>query len=144
MRSRLSKRFPGVDFRSLTEGLRSVEKQFGVPGVGAAHAIVSRCEEAGIAGSSVLPAARMLEKAEQSAVFTGNMTATARGAMTKHGLSADFIVGRDSVRPPKPSPDGLRQIMWEAGVKPSETLYVGNMPCDAEIGRACEVETILV
>lgn len=144
MRSLLSERFPGISFSSLTEGLRTVEKRFGVPGVGVAHGIVSECENAGIAGSSVLPAAAMLEKAEQSAVFTGNMTATAQGAMAKHGLSADFVVGRDKVRPPKPSPDGLRQIMREAGVQPSETLYVGDKPCDAEIGKACEVETILV
>lgn len=44
----------------------------------------------------------------------------------------DLIVGLDDVSVPKPDPQGLNKAMELLGIKPDETLYVGDSYIDAE------------
>lgn len=54
----------------------------------------------------------------------------------------DLVICGDSVKRPKPYPDVLKAILKEAGVKPSQAVYVGDMTVDVLCGRRARVFTI--
>lgn len=65
----------------------------------------------------------------------------------KVGLSGAIavILGPDCGVPPKPAPPMLQLAMQKLGVAPEQTVYVGDMPLDAETGRLAGVrQTILL
>lgn len=65
----------------------------------------------------------------------------------KVGLSGAItvVLGPDCGVPPKPAPPMLQLAMEKLGVNPEETVYVGDMPLDAETGRQAGVrKTILL
>ena len=74
------------------------------------------------------------------------------GILTRNGLAAvltalasfddldtddlDVIVTRDDALPPKPAPDGVLHAAAAMGVRPEETLVVGDFGLDVRAGRA--------
>lgn len=53
------------------------------------------------------------------------------------------IIGHDEVYRRKPNPEGLYQCMDELCVKPSETIYVGDMESDVKAGKAAGVRLMI-
>ena len=60
------------------------------------------------------------------------------------GLYSKFetIHGADSVPKPKPAPDGLFQCCAEIGLSPSQCVYIGDSPSDAEAAKAAGMISI--
>jgi len=56
----------------------------------------------------------------------------------------DYILCADKLKAGKPHPEILRRIMDRFSLKPSETLYVGDMIIDAQAGRRARVRTAVV
>jgi len=55
----------------------------------------------------------------------------------------DFIIGHDEVKNPKPDSEGLLKCMKELKVKPSETIYVGDMESDITAGKSANVKFVI-
>lgn len=56
----------------------------------------------------------------------------------------DYVLCADKLKKGKPSPEILNRIMRRLKVRPSSTIYVGDMAIDAEAGRRAKVKTIIV
>lgn len=56
----------------------------------------------------------------------------------------DYIHGESPRFPRKPAPDAMWHVMEEAGVKPEETIMVGDTAVDLEFARASGVRMIAV
>lgn len=54
----------------------------------------------------------------------------------------ESVHGADSVPAPKPEPDGLYKVCDELGVKPSDSIYVGDSPSDALAADAAGMPSI--
>lgn len=65
--------------------------------------------------------------------------------LKKHDLNdyVDFIIGHDEVKNPKPDSEGLLKCMKELKVKPSETIYVGDMESDVKAGKSADVKFVI-
>lgn len=55
-----------------------------------------------------------------------------------------YVLCADKLKHGKPHPEILNKIMKELGLKPKDTLYVGDMTIDAQAGRGAGVRTIIV
>jgi phosphoglycolate phosphatase len=71
------------------------------------------------------------------AVLTNKPVRPARGICEGLGMADYFlhIYGGDSFSAKKPDPQGLRTIMNEAGVRPEETVMIGDSRVDMETAR---------
>jgi phosphoglycolate phosphatase len=60
------------------------------------------------------------------------------------GLGGFFrqIYGGNSFASKKPDPEGARRLLQEAGVRPEETVIVGDSHVDAETGRNAGLWTV--
>lgn len=56
----------------------------------------------------------------------------------------DYVLCADKLKKGKPHPQIINALMKKAGVKKSETVYVGDMVIDAQAGRRAGVKTIIV
>lgn len=56
----------------------------------------------------------------------------------------DYVLCADKLNQGKPHPDILKKIMQRLSVRPTLTLYVGDMTVDAQAGRRAKVKTIIV
>jgi HAD superfamily hydrolase (TIGR01662 family) len=56
----------------------------------------------------------------------------------------DTIIGTDDVDKPKPAPDMILLACERCRCKPSEAIYVGDMPMDMMAGRGAGVTTVAV
>jgi len=83
----------------------------------------------------------------QLAVLTRNNRRLARIALAAIGLIDSFdeavIFGRDEAEP-KPSPDGVQQILAIWGAHASDTVVVGDSIFDLQAGREAGAATVLV
>lgn len=81
------------------------------------------------------------------AVLTRNTRRLALVTLEAAGLHEHFhpdvVLGRDSAAP-KPSPDGVNQILRTWGAPASDAVMVGDYLFDIEAGRAAGVATVLV
>lgn len=57
------------------------------------------------------------------------------------GEYVSYVLGVDSQRRPKPNPDPVLQCLEHFGVPASETLVVGDMPVDIQMGAAAGCRT---
>lgn len=55
----------------------------------------------------------------------------------------DSIVGHDDVANPKPSPEGILKCMEQLKVKPSKTIYVGDMESDVKAAKTAKVRLMI-
>ena len=56
----------------------------------------------------------------------------------------DAIIALEDAKNPKPAPDGILKACELLKVKPSEAVYVGDLPVDVEAGKAAGVKTIAI
>jgi phosphoglycolate phosphatase len=78
------------------------------------------------------------------AVLTNKPVRPAQGICAGLGL-ADFflhIYGGDSFPTKKPSPEGLRSLMYEVGARPEETVMVGDSKVDVQVARNAGVWSV--
>ncbi|MGH9599299.1 MAG: HAD-IA family hydrolase [Terracidiphilus sp.] len=75
------------------------------------------------------------------AVLTNKPVRPARGICEGLGLAGYFpqIYGGDSFPAKKPDPVGLRSLMEETGVRPDETVMIGDSQADMQAARSAQV-----
>ncbi len=56
----------------------------------------------------------------------------------------DYVLCADKLKHIKPHPEIINKIMQRFGLKPTESIYVGDMTIDAQAGRRAKVKTIIV
>ncbi len=85
-------------------------------------------------------------KGRTQAVLTDRPNPFARDLIEALGISSYFldIVAGDSPYPRKPDPAGALALIAKAGVRPEDTLLIGDSPIDIETGRNAGVFTIAV
>ncbi len=92
----------------------------------------------------------MLDTIKARGVKVGIVTSKIRSATDEAvhllGLDGyfDFIVGLDEVKRPKPDPEGLNRGMAYFGVKPENTLFVGDTVYDYEVAKRAGTSVCLV
>lgn len=65
--------------------------------------------------------------------------------LEKKGLgSFDWVIGGDTLPVKKPDPAGLIRVMYEAGVDPQYSLFVGDSRNDVRAARAAGVKVVAV
>jgi 2-phosphoglycolate phosphatase len=97
-------------------------------------------------GTRLLPGAAEVTNQLKQAGFKLGICSNKPARFTRElveifALSASFdvVLGPDDVANIKPAPDMLLTGMQRLGVKPAETLYVGDMVVDVKTGRAAGV-----
>lgn len=102
------------------------------------------------AGIKPFPAVDAFIRQTQGRLHHGLVTnkgrLTTRIAIKAAGLAGAFqvVVTGDDVIRPKPHPDGVRRVLEELGLDPSEALYIGDSPTDVEAARQAGVGAIAV
>ncbi len=76
-------------------------------------------------------------------ILTRNRRSNALAVGEKHGLKFDAVVGRDD-GPVKPDSFGVLQICKQFGVKPEETLLVGDFLFDLLCAKAAGAVAVLL
>jgi phosphoglycolate phosphatase len=78
------------------------------------------------------------------AVLTNKPVRPARSICAGLGLADYFvqIYGGDSFKTKKPDPEGLRALMNELGVRPEETVMVGDSTVDVQLARNAGVWSV--
>lgn len=71
-------------------------------------------------------------------LYTSDRSANAEASLTHLGLRRFFvaIVGGDSVKRPKPDPEGFKLACEQAGATPAESAYVGDTLDDLKMATA--------
>jgi len=79
----------------------------------------------------------------RTALLTRNSRKSVNTILKRHGLCFDSVVSREDAAP-KPSPEPVLLICEKLGVKPSETLVVGDFLFDIQSGQAAGAMTMLM
>lgn len=83
------------------------------------------------------------ESGMRVAILTRNSRRSVETVLRKHSISVDLVVTRDDA-PPKPSPEPVLRICRALGVRPEESLMVGDFRYDILAGRAAGAKTALL
>jgi HAD superfamily hydrolase (TIGR01509 family) len=86
---------------------------------------------------------RLREKGIHIGVLTRNKRSNAQAIAEKHGLKLDAIIGREQ-GPVKPDAFGIVQICRHFGVKPQETILVGDYLFDLLCAKAAGAIAVLL
>jgi beta-phosphoglucomutase-like phosphatase (HAD superfamily) len=80
------------------------------------------------------------------ALISGALRISLMPSLKKFGFtkSVHLILSGDSLKHPKPNPEGLRKAMQKLMVKPHETLYVGDAPNDVLFAHRAGVRCVAV
>ncbi len=80
------------------------------------------------------------------AILTNNKSSYAEEILERFNLANYFptIVGFNEVSNVKPDPEGLIKIMNDWNVKPSETIFIGDMQTDVKAGKAAGTTMVCV
>lgn len=110
-------------------------------------AILSRHERKSAAQCKLFPGAReLLDFLKSRNVATGLLTRNSREStatmLKRHDLDFDCILTREDAEP-KPSPQPVLLICDNLGVKPHDTLMVGDYLYDIQSGQAAGTRTML-
>lgn len=87
-----------------------------------------------------------LSKKVKLAILTNNKSTYAEEVLEKFNLTEYFetIIGFNEVTEVKPSPEGILKILDRWNLKPSETIFIGDMTTDIIAGKAANVKMICV
>lgn len=87
-----------------------------------------------------------LSKKVKLAILTNNKSTYAEEILEKFNLTEYFetIIGFNEVTEVKPSPEGILIILDRWNLKPSETIFIGDMTTDIIAGKAANVKMICV
>jgi HAD superfamily hydrolase (TIGR01549 family) len=78
-----------------------------------------------------------------AALLTRNSRQSVNTVLARLKLQFDFVISREDSAP-KPSPEPIHMICRRFGVRPEETLMVGDYLYDIQAGQAAGAKTILV
>jgi HAD superfamily hydrolase (TIGR01549 family) len=103
------------------------------------HAVLTKFEEAGVAGARLNRGARRLlaylaRRKIPTALLTRNTRKSVDGVCRRLNLKFDIAVTRED-GPHKPAPEPIWEIARRWGVKPSEVLMVGDYKWDVLCAR---------
>ena len=56
----------------------------------------------------------------------------------------DIIITQQDLKYTKPHPEGLKKAIKQLGLKPDETIYVGDLPHDIQAGKRAGIKTVAV
>jgi len=89
---------------------------------------------------------RLKANQKQLGVVTSKLRDGAMRGLRISGLDEafDIVIGCDDVTHSKPHPEPVLRAVEELGVKPAETVFVGDSRHDMESGRAAGVQTAAV
>jgi len=89
---------------------------------------------------------RLKANQKQLGVVTSKLRDGAMRGLRISGLDEafDIVIGCDDVTHSKPHPEPVLKAVEELGVKPAETVFVGDSRHDMESGRAAGVQTAAV
>jgi len=89
---------------------------------------------------------RLKEHRKKLGVVTSKLRDGAMRGLRVSGLddAFDVVIGCDDVTRSKPHPEPVLKAVAELGVKPTETVFVGDSRHDMESGRAAGVKTAAV
>lgn len=78
------------------------------------------------------------------AILTNNKSVYAEEILEKFNLTQYFptIIGFNDVSNNKPDPEGLLKIIDKWGIKPKETIFIGDMTTDVQAGKAAGVTMV--
>ncbi len=87
-----------------------------------------------------------LAKNMKLAILTNNKSQYAEEVLEKFNLTKffDIIIGFNEVSEVKPSPEGILKILDEWKIKPSETIFIGDMTTDIDAGKSANVKMVCV
>jgi HAD superfamily hydrolase (TIGR01509 family) len=113
-----------------------------------AEEILHDCEDRALAASQLNPGARQTLLALRDlgiriGVLTRNRKQNAQAIADKHDLHFDAVVGRED-GPVKPDAFGVRHLCEHFGVRPSETLLVGDYLFDLQCAKAAGAIGVLI
>jgi len=80
------------------------------------------------------------------AILTNNKSQYAEEVLEKYNLTKFFntIIGFNEVSEVKPSPEGILKILNKWKIKPSETIFIGDMTTDVDAGKSADVKMVCV
>ena len=82
------------------------------------------------------------ESGEPLAIVTKSPSMVAKSFIDRHRWPIDVLIGYHDVSRVKPDPEGLLLAMRRAGVRPQNTLHVGDQAQDTQAARAAGVTAI--
>lgn len=89
---------------------------------------------------------KIYDKKLKLAIFTNNKSQYAEEVLEKFNLTKFFetIIGFNEVTEVKPSPEGIVKIIDNWKIKPSETIFIGDMTTDVDAGKSAKVKMVCV
>jgi HAD superfamily hydrolase (TIGR01509 family) len=88
---------------------------------------------------------KLLEKLASEGIKTGIYTLAYRpmmqAALERFGLKIDCAVAKDDVEKPKPHPEQVLLLCKRLGVRPEETIAIGDLECDIQSGKSAGTKT---
>ena len=80
------------------------------------------------------------------AILTNNKSQYAEEVLEKFNLTKYFhtIIGFNEVSEVKPSPEGILKILDRWKIKPTETIFIGDMTTDVDAGKSANVKMVCV
>jgi len=109
--------------------------------------IIKKYEKEGIQNVTFNPKiVKLINKYPKTAILSNNYKETILTALSKVSLNImpDIIIGFDDVSNPKPSPDGILEIIRLMKVNKNNVILYGNSWMDKKAGRLAKVKTILI
>ena len=88
--------------------------------------------------------AELRRRGIQMAIASSRTSRSLRGFVSDMHLDEyiAMVVGCEDVAATKPAPDAANIILSSLGVSPAETIVVGDMPVDIQMGRAAGIRSI--
>lgn len=90
---------------------------------------------------------QLREQGQRLGILTRNLQVVARSTLSCLGIldcfAAEDVLGREDAAP-KPSPDGIHQLLDRWQLSPDEAVMVGDFRFDLEAGRAAGSRTCLI
>lgn len=90
---------------------------------------------------------QLREQGRRLGILTRNLQVVARSTLSCLGIldcfAAEDVLGREDAAP-KPSPDGIHQLLDRWQLSPDEAVMVGDFRFDLEAGRAAGSRTCLI
>jgi HAD superfamily hydrolase (TIGR01509 family) len=89
---------------------------------------------------------RILKKIKEAQLFSGVVTNSGRGpvetVLSEYGLLPylSVVITRDDMQKLKPNPNGLIEAVKRLGIRPDESLYVGDSVIDIEAARLASMK----
>jgi len=101
---------------------------------------------AGLSGTKIIKGIdKLLEELDSEGIKTGLYTLAYRpmmnAALERFGLKIDCAVAKDDVEKPKPHPEQVILLCKRLGVKPEETIAIGDLECDILCGKSAGTKT---